>query len=125
MPFPRQTAECSPAKRPRRGRISFVSAVILWTFLFEGLTVLLRFGFALESTRDTAATIGVITSGIRVHHSYLGILLLPAAAWLPRRASGLEWLFSSVAAGLVCSDLVHHFVVLWLLTGSPQFDLFY
>jgi hypothetical protein len=26
---------------------------------------------------------------------------------------------------LLASDLVHHFVVLWLLTGSPQFDLFY
>ena len=30
-----------------------------------------------------------------------------------------------LAIGLVVSDLVHHFLVLWPLTGSPQFDLFY
>ncbi|MEY3460173.1 MAG: hypothetical protein RL215_3330, partial [Planctomycetota bacterium] len=51
--------------------------------------------------------------------------LLPLAAWLPLRAVYWERRLATVGGGLLVSDLVHHFVVLWLLTGSPQFDLFY
>ena len=118
-------ARLLPVRRPLSGRARFCCAVLAWTALFEVVTLVLRFGFSLESTRDTASTVGVLTAGLRVHHSYLGMLLLPAAAWLPRRATGLERKLAGIAGGLVCSDLVHHFLVLWLLTGSPQFDLFY
>lgn len=96
-----------------------------WTVLLELLTLVLRFGFSLESTRDTASTIGELTAGIRVHHGYLGVVLLPLAAWLPRRAVRLERGLAGLGGGLLGSDLVHHFVVLWVITGSPQFDLFY
>ncbi len=102
-----------------------IRAVFWWTVLFELLTLVLRFGFSLESTRDTASTIGMLTAGIRVHHGYLGVLLLPLAAWLPRRALRLERGLAGLGGGLLGSDLVHHFGVLWVLTGSPQFDLFY
>jgi hypothetical protein len=30
-----------------------------------------------------------------------------------------------VAIGLVISDIIHHFLVLWPVTGSPEFDLRY
>ena len=30
-----------------------------------------------------------------------------------------------VGVGLFVSDMVHHFVVLWLATGSPEFDIRY
>jgi len=103
----------------------FLGAMLRWTVVFELVTLVLRFGFSLESTRDTASTVGLLTAGLRVHHSYLGMLLLPVAAWLPRRAAWLERRLAAIAAGLVLSDLVHHFVVLWLVTGSAQFDLFY
>lgn len=102
-----------------------IRRVIWWTVLFELLTLVLRFGFSLESTRDTASTIGLLTLGVRVHHGYLGVLLLPLAAWLPRRAAVLERQMAGLGGGLLGSDLLHHFVVLWVLTGSPQFDLFY
>jgi hypothetical protein len=111
--------------RTRAGAFRFLGAMLWWTAVFELLTLVLRFGFSLESTRDTAATVGVLTAGLRVHHSYVGMLLLPVAAWLPRRAAWLEQRLAAISAGLVLSDLVHHFVVLWLVTGSPQFDLFY
>lgn len=107
------------------GGLRFLRAMLRWTVIFELVTLVLRFGFSLESTRDTASTVGLLTAGLRVHHSYLGMLLLPAAAWLPRRAAWLERRLAAIAAGLVLSDLVHHFVVLWLVTGSAQFDLFY
>ncbi|MFM7036816.1 MAG: hypothetical protein ACKO2L_03760 [Planctomycetaceae bacterium] len=100
-------------------------AMLWWMAAFELVTLVLRFGFSLESTRDTASTVGLLTAGLRVHHSYVGMLLLPVAAWLPQRAAWLERRLAAIAAGLVLSDLVHHFVVLWLITGSAQFDLFY
>jgi hypothetical protein len=96
------------------GVVSFgeiIRGVVFWTLAFELLTLVLRFGFSLESTRDTASTVGYLTSGVRVHHGYVGVY------WERRLAA--------VGGGLLASDLVHHFVVLWLLTGSPQFDLFY
>jgi hypothetical protein len=99
--------------------------VVFWTVVFELLTLVLRFGFSLESTRDTASTVGYVTAGVRVHHGYVGVALLPLAAWLPLRAVWWERRLAAVGGGLLASDLVHHFVVLWLLTGSPQFDLFY
>ena len=40
------------------------------------------------------------------------------------RGPALEWSVI-VGAALVISDLVHHFLVLWPVTGNPQFQLFY
>ncbi len=95
------------------------------TAVIEAVTVLLRFGLRLESTRDTASTIGRLTGGIRIHHGYIGLLLiLIAAAVLRRWPLPGRWLLVGGIA-LVCSDLVHHFLVLWPIVGSPQFDLFY
>jgi hypothetical protein len=51
------------------------------TVLFEGITAFCRFGLDLESTRDTASTVGLITLGLRIHHSYLGLLLVAIAFW--------------------------------------------
>ena len=89
----------------------------------EAVTLALRFGAGLQSTRDTAALAG-LTGGWRFHHGYLGLLLLllalfPAAGSPWRRRAGI------VGGALLLSDLVHHFLVLWPLTGSPQFDLRY
>ena len=103
--------------------------VALWSFLgtviMELITVLFRFGFNLQSTRDTASTVGVLTHGIRIHHGYFGILLLILAiVWFRSRPPVSRWLMV-IGLALVASDLVHHFLVLWPLTGSPEFDLFY
>jgi hypothetical protein len=107
----------------------FTLKTLVWsavlTVLFEGITVLCRFGLNLESTRDTASTVGLITAGIRIHHSYLGFLLAGMAFWgLKAKPELARWVLA-IGVALVCSDLIHHFVVLWLITGSPAFDLFY
>ena len=99
--------------------------VVIWTMIVEALTCVLRFGLRLESTRDTASTIGRLTFGVRIHHSYIGILLLPIAFIVERRWPLLSrWLLIAGLA-LLFSDLIHHFIVLWLITGSPQFDMLY
>jgi len=91
--------------------------------LLEAATAFLRFGLGLEATRDTASTVGRLTFGIRIHHGMIGLTLLLVAAavndetWKPR--------LIVLGGALAISDLVHHFVILWVATGSPQFDLLY
>jgi hypothetical protein len=89
--------------------------------LFEAITVGFRFGLNLQSTRDTAA-IGGWTFGLRVHHGYIGLFLLPLAWCFPRGIRHALWV---IGIGLIFSDLAHHFLVLWPITGSHQFDFIY
>ena len=95
------------------------------TFVFEAITCVMRFGMRLESTRDTASTVGRLTFGIRIHHSYIGIVVVLIAwrVWsrYPKRS---RWLMM-IGIGLFASDMIHHFLVLWPVTGSPCFDLVY
>lgn len=91
------------------------------TLAIEAVTVALRFGFGLESTRDTAA-LASISMGLRIHHGFMGLLMLLAARWQPARWRPWNVRFG---AALVASDLIHHLLVLWPMTGSPQFDLTY
>jgi hypothetical protein len=108
-----------------RRPFNYVLYTLIWTTIFEVVTCVLRFGAELESTRDTASTIGQLTLGLRVHHSYFGMMLLPMAAVAEARFPRLcQWAIV-IGLGLFFSDLFHHFVVLWYFTGSPQFDLVY
>lgn len=95
---------------------------LLLAVLIEAITVALRFGLSLESTRDTASTIGVYTLGLRVHHGYIGLFLIALGWCFPRGLRHALWI---VGIGLLVSDLMHHFFVLWPITGTPQFDFIY
>lgn len=94
---------------------------ILLGILFELITLLFRFGLNLQSTRDTAS-LGAYTFGLRVHHGYIGVFVLVLGSCFPRGLRHLLWI---IAFGLIFSDLAHHFLVLWPITGSPQFDFVY
>jgi len=85
----------------------------------------MRFGLHLESTRDTASTIGRLTCGVRVHHSYVGAAMVLVACWFWMRYPRASWWTLAVGLALFLSDIIHHFLVLWIVTGSPQFDLTY
>jgi hypothetical protein len=103
-------------------------AILLWSLAaaaaIEALTLVLRFGSSLESTQDTV-WLAALTGGLRIHHGYIGMFCLMGAtlAWDRLRRTS-PW---AVVLGLalLVSDLVHHFLVLWPITGSPQFDLIY
>ena len=101
---------------------AFLGVVLILAVLIEALTAALRFGLHLESTRDTANTIGTLTLGLRVHHGYIGVFLMLLGWCFPRGIRHAVWI---VGIGLIVSDLMHHFLVLWPITGSPQFDLVY
>jgi hypothetical protein len=89
----------------------------------ELVTLAARFGLRLQSTRDTA-WLARFTFGLRIHHGYIGALLVLAAHALPVSARA-RWIGLVLGWALVVSDAVHHLIVLWWFTGSPQFDLFY
>lgn len=99
--------------------------MVLWGLItalgFEALTLVLRFGLSFETTRDTAM-IGSMTLGLRIHHGYIGLFILLLGLPFPKGIRQAVWI---VGIGLILSDLVHHFVVLWLFVGSPQFDFVY
>jgi hypothetical protein len=108
----------------RRGPRIFHRAIAL-TLAIEAFTIVMRYGFEMQSTRDTASTIGVLTFGLRIHHGYVGVVmilsaLVTAARWPRLRPHLLVW-----GAALVCSDLIHHFLVLWPIEGSPEFHIWY
>ncbi len=97
--------------------------IVVLTILMEGITIIFRFGFGYEATRDTKY-FSVITLGFRIHHGYIGIILvLFAAYWLEE---GLFRIWAiRIGWALIASDLIHHFLVLWPITGDPQFHLRY
>lgn len=47
------------------------------------------------------------------------------ACWLWDRHPKTSWWMLAIGLGLFFSDLIHHFLVLWPVVGSPQFDVFY
>lgn len=98
---------------------------LLLAAILEGVTVFFRFGLGLEASKVTASTEGRLTGGIRLHHGYFGVaaILVAAAVW-HRRPAVAHWLLV-VGVALTLSDAVHHFLVLWPIVGSPQFDLVY
>ncbi len=106
------------------GRLSAGRVLLLGLFCaaaMEAVTAVLRFMYGLQSAHQTLG-LGRATGGLRIHHGYVGLILLPLAfAFRP----SLRNLLLVVAIGLVLSDAMHHFLVLWPLTGSPQFDFFY
>jgi hypothetical protein len=103
---------------------------LVWWTLFltaaiELLTCVLRFGAGLESTRDTASTIGVLTLGLRIHHSYIGLAITVAAFFFYRSRPLIGRYAMIVGLALLFSDLIHHFLVMYPITGSPHFHLWY
>ena len=107
------------------GHMSFkrmlVSSLVL-AVVIELITAALRFGLGLESTQDTRF-LAQWTLGWRIHHGYIGVIglllswLVPAGRW--------RTVLLIISIALVVSDFIHHFLVLWLLTGSPEFHLRY
>ena len=90
------------------------------TLAIEAITCVGRFYLGLQATQDTAF-LASVTFGLRIHHAYLGILLI-GLTFLTRNNAFRRWGLR-IGASLILSDLVHHFIVLWAVTGNPEIDL--
>jgi hypothetical protein len=95
---------------------------LLLAVVFEAITCLLRFGFGL-SPHSGGRVFAKFTFGIRVHHGYIGLLLV-LLSYLPLSKRATVWMFR-IGVALVISDLIHHLLVLWPLEGNPQLNFFY
>jgi len=102
------------------GKNSIVATAVL-TAAIELATCAARFGMGLKSSTDTAF-LKHVTFGLRIHHGYIGVLLVAASAMTGEK---YRRLFQIVGWAMFLSDLIHHFIVLRIATGSPQFDIFY
>ena len=103
---------------------TFKRSVVL-TALMEGFTIFMRYGMKMESTRDTASTIGKLTFGVRIHHGYVGlVMLIIFYIWLKEKPGIVQWI-APIGFALVFSDFIQHFLVLWPIEGSPQFHWVY
>lgn len=100
-----------------------ITATLIAAVALEAVTLLCRFGLGLQSTRDTR-WLARWTRGIRIHHGYVGAVALGPFALAPMDPLVAD-IGIVIAGALLLSDLAHHFLVLWPLTGSPQFDLTY
>jgi len=95
---------------------------MLGALAIEGITAMLRFRIGLRADAVTPRTLKRLTFGLHVHHSYTGVAGLGTGLAL----SGLHlgwWTGWVAAAGLamLLSDLLHHFAVLWPITGDHEF----
>ncbi len=108
--------------RGRRWRDEALWCLLL-TVLFEAATCFLRFGADFQTTRDTGY-LKALTFGLRIHHGYIGLAILLVLPIFRRDRWLWKWAFR-IGVALVFSDLIHHFFVLWPVTGGPQFDFFY
>lgn len=99
---------------------------VFWALIIalslEIITSISRFWLHIVSTRDTAF-LAEYTFNIRIHHGYIGLIMLFVAYLNAKRP--FSDLFYRIGGGLFLSDIVHHFLVLWLINGSPEFDLIY
>ncbi|MEM6473745.1 MAG: hypothetical protein AAF802_29570 [Planctomycetota bacterium] len=113
----------------KRAAIRFEWSTLTWCFLgtvaIELICVVLRFGFGKDSTSATASTIGILTFGYRIHHGYIGALMIPFGLYFYDGVKSWGWWVLVVSVSLFASDFIHHFLVLWPITGSPDFDLVY
>jgi hypothetical protein len=106
---------------PKQQRI----AIITLTVGIELLCLVLRYGFGLDSTRNTASTIGLLTFGVRIHHGYIGAAFLMLTLISHPHVARFKTALRVLGWPLFLSDAIHHFFVLWPIEGTPQFDLFY
>ena len=114
QPSPNETGHMSFKRTLATG---LVLAVVI-----ELITAVFRFGLGLESNQDTRF-LAQWTLGWRIHHGYFGLIGLVLCCLVPTGRRRTVLLIISI--GLVVSDFMHHFLVLWLLTGSPEFHLRY
>ena len=102
---------------------SFIVTVIVFAMVIEIITCLGRFGFKI-SMKEHESTVKKNTFGVRIHHGYIGAFLLLAAYAMTHLNILKDFDFRLVyVAGwaLLISDIIHHFIVLYLITGKTEF----
>ncbi len=95
--------------------------ILLIALIIETITIIGRFGLKIKSKEIYKKILKKyeIKKLIHVHHLFLGII----AALLGYFISNSFVL--NIGLGVALSDVIHHFLVLSLFTGTPEFHVFY
>jgi hypothetical protein len=96
---------------------------LLVAVAIELATIVLRFGGGWKSPEVTRCC-SRWTRGWRVHHGYVGVAFVLGALLLPMPAA-VATIALVLGVGLAISDALHHFAVLWPVTGSHEFYVRY
>ena len=100
----------------------FLLKVVLYTALFiELATILVRFVFKVSSKEVYVKIMRKfrLKKFYHFHHLFLGVIVA-----LIFYSFEQDFLFN-IGLGIVSSDLIHHFIVLWLIMGNPEFHVVY
>ena len=87
----------------------------------ELLTVFVRFKFKIK-TKDVLIKIMKhfdLKKIVHFHHGFVGIIIFVIAYFY-----GL-FFWADIGFGILISDAIHHFLVLWPIMGSPEFHVLY
>ncbi len=101
--------------------MKLLNKILILTLLIELVTIFFRFGLKMKARESTSALAG-FTFGLRIHHGYIGLLIMAAVSFLNDKYKPYAFI---IGTAMFLSDLIHHFIVLKLITGSPEFDVFY
>ena len=95
--------------------------VVLTAVIIEFFTVFGRFIFGFRS-RDFLRKAMKYFGWKRVfhfHHLFMGLILMGFSIFFNGS------LLFSLGLGVALSDVIHHFVVLWIIVGDPEFKVVY
>ena len=104
-------------------RRSFILAVVVSIVFIEIITCIGRFGFDI-SMKEKEGTITKLTFGVRIHHGYVGAFCLISAFVVTRFKPTRGFITNLLYIGgwaLLISDIIHHFIVLYLMVGKTEF----
>lgn len=98
-------------------------AVFICVVFIEFVTCLGRFGFNIKMKEHESA-VKKLTFGVRIHHGYVGAFLLLATFAITRlnviKDFNVGFVYV-VGWALLISDIIHHFIVLYFITGRTEF----
>jgi hypothetical protein len=96
-----------------------IKIIIITALAIELLTIVVRFGFKISSKEVYIKIMKKFKfkKFYHIHHLIWGILLAVIFYSNP--------LLLNIGIGVILSDLIHHFVVLWTVVGSPEFHIVY
>ena len=95
--------------------------ILITALVIEAVTIFGRFFFKISS-KDILMRIMHHYKWkrvIHVHHLFFGLVVIGLAIYQGSLV-GID-----LGIGIVLSDLIHHFIVLWVIIGDPEFRLVY
>ena len=95
--------------------------ILITALVIEAFTIFGRFFFKLSS-KEVLTRIMHHYGWRRVfhfHHLFFGLIVVGVAIYLKSDVGiSLGW-------GIALSDVIHHFITLWIIIGDPEFHLIY